>query len=168
MTGANPERGEALGRLLNMVIEGGKFVSKSTRQIVPAYEVQRDILTALSAPTETTQAASRNAGEGERDRVLLEGLAARLKRTALSASDAQAYLQYQEAEAIARVLAARHASVEAGEPVAWLLTHPTEPTDVELASSREPITDADRRAGWDAEPLYRRPLQAEAPMGEQS
>lgn len=41
------------------------------------------------------------------------------------------------------------------EPVAWLLTHPTEPTDVELATSRDPITDADRKAGWSSEPLYR-------------
>jgi len=41
-------------------------------------------------------------------------------------------------------------------PVAWLLTHPTEPTDCELASPwKEPITDADRAAGWSAEPLYR-------------
>jgi hypothetical protein len=43
------------------------------------------------------------------------------------------------------------------EPVAWLLTHPDEGVHTELAfMGREPITDADREAGWSAAPLYLR------------
>lgn len=43
-----------------------------------------------------------------------------------------------------------------GEPVAWLLKHPTEPTECEIArwSGGEPLTDADRAAGWTSEPLF--------------
>jgi len=40
------------------------------------------------------------------------------------------------------------------EAVAWLLTHPTEPRDCVLAYAwQEPITQADRDAGWDAQAL---------------
>lgn len=40
-------------------------------------------------------------------------------------------------------------------PVAWLLTHPTEPPDCVLDRgwTEEPITDEDRNAGWCAQPL---------------
>jgi hypothetical protein len=117
------------------------------------------------APTEATQAASRNAGEGEAGAIVRLNAAANGWSISTEPFDPEIVGVLRSD---LRAILARHAPVEAGEPVAWLLTHPTEPTDVELASSGEPITDADRQAGWDAEPLYRRPLQAEAPMGEQS
>lgn len=57
------------------------------------------------------------ADELERDEALLRGVAARLRRTARTCSEAHGHLQRQEADALDRILSAL--AKPEGEPVAW-------------------------------------------------
>jgi hypothetical protein len=195
MTDANTERGEALDLYDDKVQEaicwtmrqwGDALGLKSWTQGDGSESVEGDVhaeihgmlidaglrdpetnAMAAFAPTEAKQ-VSRNAGETFEARAV-ELVQKHGNPCGTDYEQGQTDMGHRmvmmarEADAI---IAARPASVEdEGEVVAWLLTHPTEPKDVELASLSEPITDADRQVGWDAEPLYRRSLQAEARKG---